>query len=267
MGSQVTFSFEVLELNLRATLGVFSRAHPAGEVRSLRGLELICAGVRFSTFNAVLLTDPASDEDELLERLQAPRQYFVAHGLPWSVWLCEEWLAPRLKRRADAIFEAAGLRLLTRMPGMVALRLNPPARRLPSLAFRKVEDEATRRAFEQIMSATFDVPPAIARQIYGAEATWRDGLTGWVGCLRDFPVTSAATRVAAGVVGVYAVGTLPGFRGQGCAEAVMRHALQEAQAASGIETSVLQSTSVGLRLYEKLGYRPVTGYRVYVASR
>lgn len=259
------FSFEVLELNLRATLGVFSRAHPAGEVRALPGLELICSGVPFSTFNAVLLTDPVESEAELLERIRAARDYFGRRGLPWSVWLCEAWLGKRLRRRADGVLEAAGIRLLMRMPGMVAERLRPASRPLPSLEFRDVADEATRRAFGQIMSATFEVPAGIAHQIYGAEATWRDGLTGWVGYQHGLAVTTAATRVAAGVVGLYAVGTLPAFRRQGCAEAAVRHALQQAQTASGIQTSVLQSTPAGLRLYEKLGYRTVTDYAVYVS--
>lgn len=259
------FSFEVLELNLRAALGVFSRAHPDGEVRELPGLELICSGVRFSTFNAVLLTDPADSEEELSARVRRARDYFGRRGLPWSLWLCESWLGRNLRRRARKVLEGAGLRLLVRMPAMVAERLRPPSRPLPELAFRKVEDETTRRAFAEIMTATFEVPSAIARQIYGAEATWRDGFTGWVGYLEGMAVTTAATRVAAGVVGLYAVGTLPAFRGQGCAEAAVRHALQQAQTTSGIETSVLQSTPAGLRLYERLGYRAVTDYEVYVS--
>jgi len=261
----VIFSFEVLELNLRAALGVFSRARPDGEVRELPGLELICSGVRFSTFNAVVLTDPADSEDELGARLREAREYFRRRGLPWSLWLCESWLNRKLRRSAGRVLEAAGLRLLVRMPAMVAERLRPPSRRLPELVFRKVGDETTRRAFAEIMSATFAVPAALAYQVYGAEATWRDGFTGWVGYLEGMAVTTAATRVAAGAVGLYAVGTLPAFRGQGCAEAAVRHALHQAQTASGIETSVLQSTPAGLRLYEKLGYRRVTDYSVYVS--
>lgn len=257
--------FELFELNLRATLGVFSRAHPAGEVASRPGLELVCSGVAFSTFNAVLLTDPADKAAELLQRLQAARDYFRGRNLPWSLWLCEDWLAKGLRRRLAALAETAGLTLLSRMPGMAADRLRPPARTLPQLDFRKVESERERRAFEQLMTAAFGVPPFIARQIYGAEATWRAGLTGWVGYWDNVPVTSAATRVAAGVIGLYAVATLPAFRGQGCAEAAVRHAIRHAREVSGLHTVVLQSTAQARGLYERLGFCAVTTYSVYTA--
>lgn len=257
--------FELFELNLRATLALFSRAHPAGEVVSLPGLELVCSGVHFSTFNAVLLTEPATQTTELLGRLEAARAYFRARHLPWSLWLCEDWLSKGLRRRISAVAENAGLRFLSRMPGMASGALAPPARTLPRLTFRRVEGEDVRRAFAEIMTAAFGVPLLIARQVYGAEATWRDGSTGWVGYWGDMPVTSAATRIAAGVVGLYAVGTLPAFRGQGCAEAAIRHAVGHARQTSGLDTVVLQATSQGRALYERLGFRTVTAYEVYAA--
>ncbi len=257
--------FELLELNLRATLGVFARAHPTGEVVSRPGLELVCAGVPFSTFNAVLLTDPADKPADLLRRLEAAREYFRARNLPWSLWLCEGWLAKGLRRRLSAIAAAAGLALMSRMPGMVAHELRPPARALPQLTFHTVQNERERRAFELLMTAAFGVPSLIARQIYGAEATWREGLTGWLGYWGDTPVTSAATRIAAGVIGLYAVATLPAFRGQGCAEAIVRHAVQQARDASGLRTIVLQSTTQARALYERLGFRIVTAYEIYTA--
>ncbi|MCS7313901.1 MAG: GNAT family N-acetyltransferase [Bryobacterales bacterium] len=257
--------FELLELNLRATLSVFCRAHPAGEVVSKPGLELICSGVSFSTFNAVLLTEPAEGPEEFCGRLRIAREYFRARNLPWSLWLCEDWLGKGLRRRLSGVVRSAGLVLLSRMPGMAAAELRPPTRNLPRLAFREVASQQERRAFEQIMTAAFGVPSLIARQIYGAEATWRDGLTGWVGYWGEAPVTTAATRIAAGVIGLYAVGTLAAFRGQGCAEAAVRHAIAHARKAAGSCAVVLQSTAQARPLYERLGFRTVTAYEVYSA--
>jgi len=259
------FSFEVLEQNLRAALSVFGRARPQAEVCELPGLLVVCAGVYFSTFNAVLLTEPAERADELRRRLEAAERYFRSRKLPWSLWLCEEWLEKPLRRNAMGVLESAGLRWLISMPGMAAAHLAPLTRTLPGLTFRAVEDEQTRRAFERIMTGAFDVPTSIAHQIYGAAETWQDGLSGWVGYLGNLPVTCAATRVAAGVIGLYAVGTLPAFQRRGCAEAVARYAIEQAQAASGLSSSVLQSTPAGLRLYRRLGYQAVAHYSVYAA--
>lgn len=263
MKGSATFPFELLELNLRATLGVFSRAHPAGEIASRPGLELVCSGVPFSTFNAVLLTDPAAKAAELSRRLAAAREYFRERKLPWSLWLCEGWLAKGLRHKLPAVAENAGLALLSRMPGMVAEALRPPQRTLPRIAFRRVESEHDRRAFAELMTAAFGVPSPVARLIYGAAATWRDGLTGWIGYWGQTPVTGAATRIAAGVIGLYAVATLPAFRGQGCAEAAARHAIGQAREVSGLHTVVLQSTGQARALYERLGFRAVTAYEVY----
>jgi len=259
--------FQAMEENLRATLGVFGRARPDGEVRQFPGLAVVCSGVRFSTFNAALLTSPVETAEELRSRVEPAAGYFRRRDLPWSLWLCEEWLQGRLRKRAWRVGEEAGLRLLIQMPGMAAGRLRPPSRPLPPLTFRPVEEEVTRQAFQFLMSAAFEVPAAVSRQIYGAEQTWQDGLAGWVAYWDGCAVATAATRVAGGVIGLYAVGTLPAFRRQGCAEAIVRHALGRAQAASGLEQSVLQSTAAGVSLYRKLGYRDVARYSVYTSSR
>lgn len=256
----------MLEENLRATLSVFSRAREGGEVCRQPGVVLVCSAVRFTTFNAALFTEPVESVEEFERRVDLAGAYFRRRSLPWSVWLCEDWLEKALRKRCRSLVEDAGMRLLVEMPGMAAERLRPPARRLPALEFRRVEDSRTRQAFEMIMTAAFEVPPAISRQIYGAEQTWEDGLTGWVGYLQGCAVVSAATRVAGGVIGLYAVGTVPAFRRQGCAEAAVRHAISQAQASTGIVRSVLQSTGAGLKLYEKLGYQPVAHYCVYASN-
>ena len=81
------------------------------------------------------------------------------------------------------------------------------------------------------------------------------------------PLTTSATVTAAGVVGLYSVGTLAEFRRQGYAEATLRHALEQSCRRSGLERTILQSTPGGLSLYQRLGYRVVTRFTVYIAPR
>lgn len=258
-------NYLAVEENLRATLSLFSLARADGEVLELPGLVAVCAGVHFSTFNAVVLTAPVEKAEELRARLEVPARYFRRRRLPWSLWLCEEWLAAPLRRKADDLLETAGMRRLISMPGMLAERLAPTSRTLPLLLIRRVEDQATRQAFERLMTATFDVPPTISHQIYGAAALWENGLVGWVGYLGQVPVSCAATRVAGGVIGLYAVGTLPAFQRQGYGETVARHAIERAQAASGLTISALQATPAGFKLYQRMGFRTVTRYSIYAA--
>lgn len=79
-------------------------------------------------------------------------------------------------------------------------------------------------------------------------------------------MATAAMLIAGGVIGVYAVGTLPQHQRKGCGEAVMRHALEQAHAESGLERSVLQASAAGFHLYQRMGYRTVTRYAVFAYS-
>jgi ribosomal protein S18 acetylase RimI-like enzyme len=64
-------------------------------------------------------------------------------------------------------------------------------------------------------------------------------------------------------VGVYSLGTLPQYQGCGYGETLLRHALDDIGKRTGITRSVLQSTDEGLKLYQRMGYRPVTSFSVY----
>jgi ribosomal protein S18 acetylase RimI-like enzyme len=58
---------------------------------------------------------------------------------------------------------------------------------------------------------------------------------------------------------------MPDHQRRGYGEAVMRHALAEAQREHGMERSILQSTPAGYRLYERMGYRKITRVSVYAS--
>jgi ribosomal protein S18 acetylase RimI-like enzyme len=68
-----------------------------------------------------------------------------------------------------------------------------------------------------------------------------------------------------GAIGVYNVATMPDHQRRGYGEAVMRHAVAEAQREHGIERTILQSTPAGLSLYERMGYRTITRVSVYAS--
>jgi ribosomal protein S18 acetylase RimI-like enzyme len=255
-----------MESNLREMLGAFGRADPAGETRSFHGLAVCSSALHFAMFNGATLTAPVETVRELEARVQTAAAYYGSKGLPWSIWVCEDWLDRRLRSRAAETMYRSGLHQVVELPGMEAGRLEPPARALAALEFRRVVDAATRADFNHIMAVAFGIPFAFSRQIYESERTWGDGLTGWVGYLEGTAVATAATLIAGGVIGVYAVGTLPQYQRKGYGEAVMRHGIEQAEAESGLEGSVLQASAAGFHLYERMGYRAVTRYAVFAYS-
>ena len=255
-----------MEENLRAALAAFSRAKPGGETRTWPGMSAARAAVNFAMFNAVTLTAPVETCTGLEACIEEAAAYFAESRLPWSFWLCDAWLGKGVPGRVQQAFNRNGLHLVLELPGMEALALAPPCRPIPNLAFRRVQDGETRSAFTYIMSSVFGIPYGVAREIYGAPGFWDGQFSGWLAYEEDVPVASAATVAAGGVIGVYGVGSLPQRRRLGYGEAVMRHAIEREAEASGGRPSALQSSEAGLRLYERMGFRPVARYAIFASG-
>jgi ribosomal protein S18 acetylase RimI-like enzyme len=253
--------------NLLEALRFFGRARPDAEIHDLPGVSLIFCGLNYAAFNAALQARRTLDDaQELSQLIDISAKRFDARSLRWTYWLCEDFLHPPLRREAPRIFKRHGLRHLTEAPGMYTDRLAPATRDLPTLDIRPVADEATRSAFSDVMSTSFEIPQSVSLSVYGAERAWKGSFQGYVGYANGRAVTTAASVITGDVIGLYSVATLPQHRRLGFAEAIMRGVLEQAKRSRGVSRMVLQSTSSGFSLYEAMGYRTVTSFNVYIAD-
>jgi ribosomal protein S18 acetylase RimI-like enzyme len=244
--------------NLVAGMQYYGRARLTGEIQEHPDQCLIYCGLNYAAFNAAVLRAPmVSHARELMRLIEQARDFYDPRGVRWTYWLCEDSLDPALN--LNSIFNSYGLRTLTEAPGMVAELLAPAA---PLVDLRPVADPVTRTAFARIISMTFDIPQAVCTSIYGSDRGWCGDFNGYVGYVGGKPVTTAVIAEGGGASGFYSVATLPHFRRKGYAESTMRQALA---ARGGPSQTVLQSTRAGLKLYEKMGYRAVTTFRVFIA--
>ncbi|HXI39957.1 MAG TPA: GNAT family N-acetyltransferase [Bryobacteraceae bacterium] len=257
--------FRTVEENLRQSFRLLASSQPAGEVREAGGVTIASAGVTFQMFNAAFLSAPVTSDRELDRRIATAQVHFAARGLSWSYWVCEDWMDKKARRRMSDAFKKRGLYLATVLPGMLAEKLAPPVRELPRLEVLAVGDNKTWSAFCRIGALCFNVPLAWFQEVFQDPKIWKKGFTGYVGYLDGEPVSTAATVVAAGAVGIYNVATVPGRQRSGCGEAVMRSVLSRARRESGIESSILQSTAQGFDLYRRMGYSVVTNVAVYTS--
>jgi ribosomal protein S18 acetylase RimI-like enzyme len=248
--------------NLRESFRVVAASRAPGEVRELRGVSIAAAGATFQMFNAAFLSARVGSEAELTQRILLASLHFDARGLEWAYWVCEGWLDGRTRRHSRRVFERQGLRHSVDMPGMAAEHIEPPVKPLPALDVRRVADGPTRDAFCAIGAVCFHVPLSWFREVFDSGRVWQT-FAGYVGYADGEPVSTTAIVMGGDALGVYNVATLPGHQRRGYGEAVMRHALAEAQRRHGIERSVLQSTPAGYALYERMGYRTVTSVTVY----
>ncbi|HET8548884.1 MAG TPA: GNAT family N-acetyltransferase, partial [Bryobacteraceae bacterium] len=125
----------------------------------------------------------------------------------------------------------------------------------------------TRFDFADVASVVFLLPFRIAQAVYAGEEYWRSGVRGYVGYYESKPVSVVTTVPGAGAVGVYSLGTLPQHQRCGYGETLLRFALADTARATGVQRTVLQSTQSGLRLYQRMGYKTVTRFRIYDCSR
>lgn len=255
-----------IALNLVEAMRFFGRGRQDATVRDCPGVSFVSCGLNYAAFNAAMfLPSVVPGPRELAERIEGSAAYFSKLRVRWTCWVCDDCLEPALRKKARSSFQRCGLNPLTDPPGLYADALLGPRRTLPSLQVRRVENEATRHAFAYVTSIAFELPQDICRQIYGIERAWSGSFEGYVGYLGGVPVTTAAVVVSDEVAGIYSVGTLPNARRQGCAEAIVRAALEDVRQRTGIEASVLQATTSGLSLYERMGYRKITRFNVYIS--
>jgi GNAT superfamily N-acetyltransferase len=256
--------FQIVEGNLRTALQFFGRASGRGCIVERDGLLLIDSGVNYAVFNIAMFTEPITTTAELDFRVSIASEWYRARHTRWSLWMCDDLLAPSVKSRAADVLHRVRLHPLTEAPGMLAERLHPLSRYLPPMEYRLVDDAQTRLDFAHLTTINFDIPFATSRAIYESPDAWSGDYVGYVGYLNRRAICTVALVIACDAIGVYSVSTLPEFRRHGYAEAFMRQVLQDAAKATGIERTVLQATRAGHEMYRRLGYRDVTRFYVYI---
>lgn len=237
----------------------------AGEVVERPEVFISAGHVRWALMNAAFLRAPASSEQALAAAAASAARYFSTGRHGWSFLLSDDWLAPPVRERAESILAWYGLKPMMVSTGMVAERLVEPVRPLPGFDIRPVRDAWGRQAVSDINAACYDVPRDVGREAFDVDGLYGPDLRGFVVCRDGVPAASTVVQRVGDVAYISLVATLPGHRRVGAAEAAMRRALAEAREAWGIERTILHATEAGEPVYRRMGYRPVTRFRMYMA--
>jgi ribosomal protein S18 acetylase RimI-like enzyme len=260
-------SFHPVADNLRQSFRALACGRQRGSVLELPGVSIASLGVAFQMFNAAFPSEPVETQTALEERLQAARDHFHSQGLRWAFWICEDWLATGIRRKLSRTCESFGLRLSSDMPGLAAERIKPVTRKLPAIEVRCVQSPMTSLStltdFRALGSTCFHVPISWFSEVFDPGVAAQETFVCWVAYRDGKPVATAATVVSHGAIGLYNVATAPEYRQRGYGEAITRYAINAAIRETGLTRVVLQSTSQGLRLYERMGFQPVTRVLVY----
>ncbi len=168
--------------------------------------------------------------------------------------------------------EAQGFEHVIRIPGM-AIELRPlqeTGRRTVGLTIEPVKTRGDLETYVRVGASAFDIPEVHVPRIVEIEANMADEdrqlTTQYVGRLEGKAVASCMLFLAAGVAGIYFVGTSPEARGRGIAEAMTRRALQDGRDL-GYSIGILQASAMGHPIYRTMGFREYFHIDVYQSPR
>jgi GNAT superfamily N-acetyltransferase len=226
-----------------------------GEAWQGDGIVVAATGASVGWLNPVFVTRSMSSRGHALRRAV---EYFDRRGLPFIVRVREG-----LGEESERACEAIGLPYRDTLPGMVLAPLSAVEDKPPPVEIRVVEDAAGFAPYVNIMAESFHLDPGMTARMMTprlldiADSRW------YLGHVDGRPVGAAALIMTHRVAGVHYVGALEAYRHRGVGEAMTRHAVREG-AAAGCLFSSLQASEMGRPVYERIGFRTITGYKTFV---
>jgi len=163
--------------------------------------------------------------------------------------------------------EAHGLPQTNEMPGMaIDLAALPAPALVPGLRIERVADARALDRWCDAYVAGFEMEEAAGRSLADVYARIGFGdaapVRHYVGWLDGRPVASSSVVFAAGVAGIFHVGTLPHARRRGIGGAMTLAPLLDARDL-GYQTGVLFASSMGAPVYRRLGFRTCSTLRQF----
>lgn len=134
------------------------------------------------------------------------------------------------------------------------------------LAIRVVEDRGTLRDYLGVLCPTFRIGEFIDHWFNMETSIGFDKSLqrrNYVGYLEGKPVANSHLLLTCGVAGIFGVATLPEVRRKGVGTALSLAPLRDARD-MGYRVGVLQSSRMGLGVYQKIGFKEyctIEGYR------
>jgi len=244
-------------------LNRFLGRSPRTEILEVPGFFRWRTAVPHPFFNGVIVSAPPDAEAEA--RARETLDYFTAGGVAAISW----WLDPGVDLEPWArLLPDLGFGLESILPGMAAsldeIPELAPVRndadgRGPRFEIRRVERSETLRRWTEVFVTGYELPLAYAAPLFDIYDDLHgpdSPLQSYFAYLDGEPVATASLFYAAGVAAIYDVATLPAARGRGIGAAVTLAPLLDARAL-GYRVGVLQASAMGLRVYERLGFRTV----------
>ncbi|MGH2589834.1 MAG: GNAT family N-acetyltransferase [Actinomycetota bacterium] len=163
----------------------------------------------------------------------------------------------------EAELRADGLEVLVRQPAM-AVRLEDvePPRVPKGVEIVRASEPGLLAELVEVEAGAFETDRAVAQGLLSPSQLSLPNVRFYAAIVDGRAVAQGMTNAHRGAVGVFGVATLPGFRRRGIGRAITAFAIDDVR--DEADLAWLQSTEMGRSLYERMGFRPVSEWNVWV---
>jgi ribosomal protein S18 acetylase RimI-like enzyme len=213
--------------------------------------------------NLVVCTElPSEGTDELIENALT---HFRSLNIRKLSWVAEEGV-PAAEIKKSLLSQ--GLTFSESFATEMAADLMSLPEDLPlptGLKIVRVEDKETLQQWIHIASIGFGVAEEYEKvwHEFFVEAVFDQPFWSYLAVLNERPVGTSQLFLSAGVAGIYNVTCVPEARGQGIGAAITLTPLLDARA-MGYRIGVLQASSLGYKVYRRLGFQDFGKLSVYL---
>jgi len=238
-------------------------ASPSVELSIGRHLTWLVTDMPDHFMNLVVCTQ--LPEEGIAELVEHALSHFRDLNIRKLSWLAHEGAqATELKKQ----LMAHGLTFRESFASEMAIDLTPFTAHSPlpaGLTIVPVEDDETLKQWIHVASIGFGVPKDI-QDVWFKFFTYAActlPFRTYLALLNGEPVATSQLFISAGVAGIYNVTCLPAARGQGIGAAITSAPLLEAHML-GYQVGILQASSMGYGVYQKLGFEDFGKLSVYL---
>ncbi len=226
------------------------------EVLEIDGLVLCFSNLADPALNSIAVARAPDDPERAMASADLE---FERRGQPLGIDL-QVGRHPAL----DRVVRSMGLALIIERPGMVVGLSDLSPIPIPAgIEIRPVVDDLGARAVVSVGTDAFGDDPEIGLAFYGAGAYGVEGARVFLAWDGIQPVGMSAGYLHRGAVGVMGVGVVPRARRRGLGAAITAHA---ARAFDGADLAWLHPTPEARAVYERIGFRRVADYEVWVRA-
>jgi hypothetical protein len=243
---------------------IFGRACPGTRMLNAGAVEYVFTGLPIPFFNIAVMTSGQVSAPVLEAAARGAIQWASDKNAPWLFVVTNDTLDAGVD--AAAVLDGCGFVPLLPLTGMIASRVDPPARVPEGLRLEVPEDDPGCCDVIDVNSAAYGMDLAAAKPSFGRGAFWADHVAV-LGRAEGAPATSAAVMLSGGHRYVALVATQPKQQKRGFAEAAMRYALGVAADKFGERPTFLHATDAGRPIYERMGYQPVATHTCFIDKR